>query len=68
VPVDRTSGSRDPNTRLLALLSVTTALVASLGATVLALTGHDAFATTVAAIGLSAGAVGGVHVTVNIRR
>ncbi|MGW7005851.1 hypothetical protein ACWGCW_24340 [Streptomyces sp. NPDC054933] len=53
---------------MLGWLSVLTALVAAVGATILVLTGHTALAATVATIGLGAGAVGGIDVTVNIRR
>lgn len=54
--------------RLLARMTAVTVLAAIVGAVVLALTGHTEAAVAVAGIGAGVTALGGIQVTIHIRR
>ncbi|MGW4840083.1 hypothetical protein [Streptomyces globisporus] len=65
-PLDRTTGTGPSEARLLAWLTVTTALVSVVAAFILALTGHSDVAKAVAVVGGTVCAAGSIRVIIQI--
>ncbi|MFF2538756.1 hypothetical protein [Streptomyces cyaneofuscatus] len=66
--LDRTTGAGPFEARLLAWLTVITALVSIIAALILAMTGHSDVAVAVAAVGGTVSMAGGIQVIVQIRK
>ncbi|MFJ8563013.1 hypothetical protein ACIRD0_37240 [Streptomyces microflavus] len=65
--LDRTTGAPPFEARLLAWLTVVTALLSIVAAFILAVNGHSDVATAVAAVGGAVGVAGGIRVIVQIK-